>query len=543
MQIGNVFIIVLVCTLMLSCSGGERPQIRPEEQAAHLVAWSIDQTGELIAPSKLNEHFLENIGIPKKLRAQFIKMYEQLRADLQQVHSSHRQRRSVHYFLINRYLSDYTGSDADLDSIRFLASPLNPIYMAFALKAEDMPDWESIGNHYYIKSLGKSFGVSEGAVNEGVWMLLRNPPAVLFEAVAAMIKSNLDEVDARKPDFFFRNIMVPYLTYVSKGHPIYGPLEDSIFASYALTFGSPNEQQNQLREFAVAFKRYMAGDALNVGYINSLNSVLSEYNYRLFTHDRTCIGYEILDYHIPIRTENIGDVVFLRKVSICLSMSFLGLSTTNEKDVVITMDEVLDYVDDITYSLRNKQPLVSQERSFSAIWGDLDTGFGTVKADEISVKLLQKEFTGQSDDLITERLIRKIAVHEVKHKWDETTGADSGWYNLDCEVSAHLSDNIYGGVPLYSLLSLIYRSQRFYSSISDPQIRSILGPMIKTFWQIANDAACGKIDAQRMKTELKREYDKYSLVDGGRLPPLQLFKDSIIEPCFREMPQFINTSR
>ena len=511
--------------------------LSPETEAALLVSECIKQTGSLVPSSNLNEYFFKRYGVPSRLQRQFTETYEHLRADLEKVQRIHQPRESVRYFLLNRILSHSEDSLAGFEKIRCLALPGNPVYMAFALMAENKPEWSEIGNPNYIKTLGRSFGVKETEVTEGIWLLLRNEPLPVFEAVAQMIQVNLDHTENEPPSFFFRNILVPYLTYISRGRSVYSPVEERIFSEYQKIFIDGNNR-NELKAFTGAFKRYMTGDALNVRYLNALNASLERHRLRLFVSSRTAIGYEILAYGIPIRRQGIGDVVFLRKTSICLSMAYLGLSTINDKNVIVNFDDISEYADDIMYTLETGKPLFSLSAVAKTIWRELNTGLSLDSAELLFTALINREFGGQSHSDIVNRLVKQIAVHEVKHKWDEVTKASEGWYNVDCETSAHLTEAIYGGNPIYSLLSIIFRYQHFYENIDREDVCDALKLWIRRYWKIAQDVADETMDEGRLINELRGAFSEYTCIDGGVLPPLETFEKDVFRPCLDSLPVF-----
>jgi hypothetical protein len=117
---------------------------------------------------------------------------------------------------------------------------------------------------------------------------------------------------------------------------------------------SGKDTLNELRAFTDAFKAYLAGETLNIRYINNLNTALGKHRLRLFVRHKTCISYHILESRIPIGFSGIGEVIFLEKANVTLSASFLGLSTIREPDVILTVDDIADYTVDVAYALDNR---------------------------------------------------------------------------------------------------------------------------------------------------------------------------------------------
>lgn len=528
-------ILVLTLTSLFSCTSPGKENISPdtegsrEKVAGYIVGAVTEGMDSLAFLTEADAVFFKKHGIPRELRPSFLTIYNQVRTNLSTVYLPYRGLRGVRFFLIHRMLlhsADSLGKHFSINSI----TADNSVYMAFSLYSEGLPDMRYIGNQTYIKTLARSFGTREWQIMEGVWTLLIQPPSQLLESVVKMVNANLDDTSVSEPVFFFDNIIVPYLTYVSKGYPFHASVEDRIFSGYAALF-SGNDTLNELRAFTDAFKAYLAGETLNVRYINNLNTALGKHKLRLFVRHKTCISYHILDDRIPISFSGIGEVVFLKKANITLSASFLGLSTIREPDVILTVDDIADYTDDVAYALDNGTSLTPVLKLN-----------GTGPTDSITVwcaKLLQKEFAGLSRDEITRRLIRQITVHEVKHKWDEMTGADSDWYTLDCEVSAHLTECVYGGIPFYSLMSFQNRLGRFYTNIAEPSVRSKLRNHIMQCRDCIRLTAVDSLTTNSLRRELQRMYTEYRTIGGDTLPSLDRFYKEVVKPDLETFPEVV----
>jgi len=212
-----------------------------------------------------------------------------------------------------------------------------------------------------------------------------------------------------------------------------------------------------------------------------------------------------------------------------------------EKDVVLTLDNFIDCTDDIFYTMQNEKPAFDsyKELPIAKYWDDLQIGFPCDTADAIYTKLIKKEFCCQSREQIMNRLFREIAIHEVKHKWDEKVKGNQAWYNVDNETSAHITETLYGGVPLYSLLAFINRYQVFYCSIDVGEVRDQLRPVIASCWQLAQQAANDTISARQVMQELRVMYDEYRLLESkGHLPDINRYYTEIVVPCFERLPTF-----
>lgn len=533
----------IICGVFHSCQNRcpltEKNNATAKDQvAAYLVAKSIDATVVLLPQSQMDESFFAKSGVPKDVRGRFVALYDRLRRDLPQMREEYRERQGIRYFLLNRYLAQSGDSVPTADSVKYQAVARNPVFMGFALLAEELPVWENIGNIDYIQTLARSFKVSPNEINEGIWICLKNGPALINEAVALMVAKNLQDTASNDPDFFFNNVLVPYCTYISKGKRIYDSLENRVFGGFHQVF-EQNRGGNTLQRFIAAFKGYLDGAPLNVRFRNDLNRVLAGFNYRLAVRDKACVAYSILNYRIPIRRQGINDVVFLRKASVSLSLALLGSATSSEKDVMVSYDNIADYAQDIRYAVENQKPYSLLKMADSKSWNELSTGFNLDSANRIIAMLLQ-DFAGQPDSVIISKVVFLTALHEVKHKWDETTGADKNWYNVDCEASACLTGIAFSNIPRYALVHFIYTFQNFFTAIRSEEVHGTVGCLLKEAWRVAQAATADTTENSGVQKAAEKIYAEYQTLARGTLPDLSLFKSQIVDSCFHSVPEFSN---
>jgi hypothetical protein len=515
-------------------------KLQPDERTALFISRNLRETTTLVPSSYFNKTFFQQHGILPEWQNQFVTMYEKLRKDLELVRYDFQKNTNLHYFLLNRYVEHSQDSVGNIDSIKYLASPRNPVFMGFSLISENMPNWQSIGDPVYIRSLARSFNVKPWEIYEGIWLCLKNNKPLVFQAVALIINENLKDSKSASPEFFFRNILIPYLTYLCKGIAIYPPIEQAIFNKFDQAF-SDQDNQSTLKTFSGMFKNYLIGEPLDVKYKNKLNSVLAKHGFRLFIQRKNCVGYRILKTNIPIEKNGIGKIVFLEKVSISLSMAYLGLSTMDEKDVVLSIDDIREYVDDIAYSLKSHEPFFHFSKSGAGIWDEMKTGISLDSADNLCNDLLRKEFSGLPESRINRKFVQQFAVHEVKHKWDEIISPDTSWYNVDCEISAMFTEIVYGGNTRFALLNTLFRCQNFYNNINQNDIRDTLRPIIKKCWYLVQNVKNGSADTTQVKEKIKEMYGQYVLFRGGKLPPLDDYNREIVVPCLGKIPEIYNT--
>lgn len=531
-------VLYLILTLFLIGCGEQNPEevLSDKEKVVLLIDRTLAQTDSILPAQQLNDEFFKKHFIPRELKKEFIRTCWLLRKHKSTVVEDYQNQRVVLHFLLQKHLVLDLDSVRDYATFAFSATAQNPLYVAYALVMEQMPDVSQIGNPAYVRQLAKSFGIGKLEIYEGIWYYLQKSDYDILHEVAQMIRQNLDNDSAKLPDFYFQNIIIPFLTYTSMSLVLHPSIEQQIVNGFNTVFRSSGTN-NALLDFVTAFRGYLLGGSINVRYINALNNVLKKYEFRLFVNDKTCIGYKILDYRIPVMKRGIGEVKLLDKVSVSLSLGLLGMSTLKERDVILLMDNFLDYLESIEYTLQKKEPFSSfTKQPIYSHWQNLQINLPCDSADRIYAALVFKEFGRMSREEMFNKLIRQIAVHEIKHKWDEQVETRS-WYNVDSETSAHITEIVYGGVPFYSLLLFINRYQNFYCTISVEEVRDKLRPLIVKCWQLAKNAAQGEIDAEKLITEMQNIYTAYERLEGeGKLPDNDLFRKEIIDPCFTNLP-------
>jgi hypothetical protein len=538
------FLLILLALFFLFCSEKSEsgPELSPKVKVALLISRTLQQTVTLVPAKSLTKEFFRKHYIPKELQEEFVRSYLLLKRRYSETIDEPSYRSEIIHFLLIKHLYRDLDSTVYFDKVDNLAIAKNPLFMAFSMIMEDMPNLSNIGNELYIEQLAKSFGVTEGEIIEGVWYYLLNPEIEIGRSVALMLDENVYTEDSFKPTFYFQNIMLPFLTYTSMGLVLRASIEEAIFNRFRETFDTSGKDPlgDALYEFTMAFRKYLLGGSLHVRYQNNLNTMLLKHGLNIFVRKLACLGYEVLDYKIPVQRSGVGDVVFLNKISVSLSMNFLGLSMLDEKNVILTMDNFLEYTDNILYTVEKKQHHFSYtRRRIKNNWTDLNTGFSLEKADEIYVKLMTMEFEGLTKGQIVNRIIRETAVHEVKHKWDEASGNATGWYNVDDETSAHISAILFGNIPYYSLVAFINRCQRFYANIKIKEVQEKMKPIIVNCWNIASQASKEKISKEKVKEELRKIYDEYRIFeDNSPLPDMDRFEKEVIESCFGSLPEF-----
>ncbi len=540
-----VSLLVFLFSLLLTCSSQEETitNLSDKEKVVLLIKRSLQQTGTLIRALELNQSFAKKHYVPKELQIPFLKTYIRLKKEYQKIPDIPAHRSNVIQFLLLKHLHRDLDSVVYFDHVRHEALPENPIFMAFAMIMEEMPNLSNIGNSRYIDQLANSFGVSRSNIIEGIYYYLIRDELAICREVALVIEENLYTEASFKPEFYFQNIMLPFLTYTSMGLVLRSNIESAIFKRFNETFYPykiKKQSEGALLAFVIAFRNYLLGESLHVRFENNLNKLLLKHDLYVYIQKKACVGYRVLEYAIPIRRKGIGDVVFLDKISVSLSMNYLGLSIMRDDNVVLTMDNFIELCEDLNYAISMNRPyLAYEDRKIGRLWNELELSITTEDADKVYASLIIKEMGGLSRQEMINTIIREVAVHEIKHKWDEINGDKREWYNVDSEISAHLTAVIYGGAPCFSLLAFISRCENYYASITIDEVRTRVKRLIIRGWEVAHKASMGMINEQQIVKEAKIMYETFRMFeDNSALPKLEPFEREIIKPCLHNVPLF-----
>lgn len=479
----------------------------------------------------------EKLGIQKKEKKAFLNAYSRLLSEYAKIPSGYESYDGVRAFCAIRY-TDIILSGYKNFSDKYTVVPGNATYMAFALLTGAGVDYEQIGSREHIRMLALSYGVTDTEVEAGIWeTLVQNWDEILGDVVG-LISYNVSNADSTEKKGFMTNVILPYLALMSRGRSVTEALESNIERTFQSVFPVHKGQKSPFREYTRAFNAYVQGTPLENRYLNALNEHLKPHGFRIDMDINHCVVYELLDYRIPINVAGIGEVLMKKRLGVSLLGFDIGLATYAAEDVTLTYEYILDRANDISIVLKSDSLPRSYHEAANDVWKGMGISLSTEKANNLYRSLLRKEFSGQSQQAIHQRIIRQVATHEIKHKWDENTGTKKNWYNIDSEISAHLTETIYGGSPMYSLFSFINRIQRYYINISQKSIKEKLKPLIIESWSIAQQLDSGKMDTSSMVAKIRRMYDTYVTINGGKLPSIEAYAKKIINGPLKKIPDF-----
>jgi hypothetical protein len=466
----------------------------------------------------------------------FIRKYQRFLADYAKVSNDYKQYNQVATFTAIR-CDDIIIRTASELSISAENRPDNSLYVAFALLTGAGVDYDKIGDRAHLKSLALSYGVTECQIENGIWETLTRDWNEILSRVVDMIGAHADDEIGGNKEPFVLDVLHPYLTFVSRGYSIPDDIERQVYSSFGRAFSSSPNAARFLNTYVSVFKEYVQGASMDSKLDISLNRILQPARYRISVGINRCITYKLLDYRIAIDTLGIGSVLMQKRIGVSLLGSDMGLDVYSDSNVTLTYDYLLDEANDIDIVLNSDSLPKSYHSAANTMWSRIGCCMDITKANGIYRTLIRNGFSGLGKSAILNRLVREIATHELKHKWDELKTPKQQWINVDVEISAHLTEAIYGGNLGYGLISFINRIQTFYSAIEQPSIRNKLKPLIIESWGIAQGLSNRTIKDPISTEKLKAIYGNYRTLDGKELPSLRAYEQTVVKGSLQNIPE------
>ncbi|MFC1476443.1 hypothetical protein ACFL5S_00605 [Fibrobacterota bacterium] len=535
----KTFLIVPVILLIsLSCGkkAEETDTLTPFEKACILMERYLTGAMANIDPANLNDQFYKNYSIPGDVEEDFKKIYTFIYNENKKLPEEWLKDQAIQRFLLNRYIICGDYYPAEGDPVFQYATADNPIFVAFSILIEKLPNFKLIGKKSYIKQLALTFEISEKQVALGVWYALQKDQQAIAKEVIELMKKNLTHEKVLEPQFYIVNILIPYLTFVSNGFIIHGGTESEIRSKFAKAFKS-----NVLSAFIGSFRGYLMRRGMNWNALHKLNSVMKPHGYRFFILQQTFTAYRILDQKIPINAQGIDNVILLKKANISVSTKTTGTPSDKDKDAVLLVSTIKDFLEHIDYIMQfdtSSVPQIVSGHSVRRFWNVINPNLSMGKADTIARELTVSEYTGKSQDAIIKSLLQKNVIYVTKYKWDHKTAVKSRWLDIDREISAHLAACMYSSAPLSSFMDLLNTCHNFYAKNKNEKHRDKLKPVIKGLWDIAVEMKSNGKDNQWLIEQCRLFYSNYSTLQRERkLPPLNSFETGIIKAKLSTLPE------
>lgn len=391
-----------------------------------------------------------------------------------------------------------------------------------------------LSNEEFADTLAKYFGTtrSEGRKVIDYVEGHNNRDTVAREVAAAILASladlrNSDPVRTREE--FLVQVVAPFLQCEIHDNPISVAAQQEILDRYAKSFGI-GAAPNGLSAVAHSIRSYRTGGYFQVDSLNLFNRQMIPAGHLLELNNRyqqVCL-LDVTDTILrPYKWKDSAfSVIGTGRGIPCYLGPEFGYSTMMTSYVVVVHDKIrqqaAEYLAQVDTSWHGT--FFPDRRFAERVWAAEGRKMKRADADRILVALLRRDFQGRDLAGIEERLETETAIHEAKHKTDDID-LPAMKLNLDCEVSAHLTQAICGPAPFHGLVEAIQRMEGFYVGTGEPSIAALLFQL----WDIAERASRPGYSPDTLRADLMTAYSTFMTESTKTpLPPLDEFRAKLV---------------
>lgn len=395
----------------------------------------------------------------------------------------------------------------------------NPVYLGFILMTGPGLDLERVDEESSLSLTERSLGITPATLLQGYLALFRMGTEGLLDGLAGQIRANLKETD---PARFATHVVYPYLALLHHQTLLPPELESAILNGFCQAFPECKDG-NPLRKVVTYYKKVINGATALPDPEIEFNRVLRSASLYLRCDPGRAELYRVSPAAIPIRAQGIGKVVVLERALPFFLGPEMGLSILGDPDVYVTRDYAIEFAGRMREFLGGgKQPFVYRPEADS-FWRRERIAMDRGRADSIMARLFRIEYGRRDSSRWQKDFLTMVAVHEVRHKWDESRRRGPRWIT-DLEYLAHVSEILCGPLPFRSLMGTIRRMEDFCGEIRDRSARAAYVGEIRALWDMAEKVADGKLDADDMRERVAKRYAGYVTRDGGDKGDLDEFR-------------------
>ncbi len=430
--------------------------------------------------------------------------------------------REVQLFLVNR-MDIIQKRDITIPGNIPLYTSAHPQGMAFAIMATNGLEIYRLHEKEYMNELCSFFKVKDQELVNGIYYLLISDQSSLDQKFFNALFKQYYASRKWKKVQFTKEILLPYLTFIGNGIPLPEESTTTIVEAFNKLY-KVQKSTNPLQTYITSFQGYCQGEVLDITDQIMVNELLKQENLYLQMSPGYCSLFEIVSRKTA--SPKSGELLLLERLPLSPPSFALGISTYSAPDVFVLNDKVAEEVDSI-YSVITKETTISPKlKRVIGHWYQHTSPFldKVPTPDSVYFNLLNREFANCSLDSIQNRVVRQVAIHELKHKWDEQYENGEARTVFDSEISAHLTELIYCENLDYSMIRFLQRMEG-YSRY--PGIDKYLDILLPQFWQLVRERYDNTLSVENAKKEIMEMYHAFSDHNGNKLSPLEEFGDII----------------
>jgi hypothetical protein len=412
-------------------------------------------------------------------------------------------------FLLPLLLLLSCDKDGELPEMKMPYIALNMVFRTQIVITDD---------NEYLENLEKQSGMSRSKIKKLFKYLLKNTTKnEVIENANNEISKSLKEFrslpENRKLNFYAINILAPYLTMVVNDFAVNDAEEEEIQAIFAELFNVPQNITNPLAELKEDTYRYNHEGTSNLSYRYEFNNYLRSKGFYL-EYDLRRVYANIFKIERAICTDEEWkhgekiSIFILKRIYPNIIKSHLGYASAWHSDVVVIKDFFYNIAKEYEKELKEKMPLIPyRDYNYQKLWNSMNLNIDLERANRIRYELAYKDLNGFSLSQIENNLILQTAIHEAKHRIDEIE-MPSMRLNLDLEISARLTEAIFGAYPFLGLRTLIEWTEAYYHSTKYIKLRYLLAEL----WVLADESLKEDYTEKFLRAELLKIYENYSTI-------------------------------
>jgi len=526
----RIKISALVFALTLVGCKSEPKVVDEASVRANLEAYVAANAANLLEPDRLTPMVLKTYGVPEHEQPSFLELYKRFlkyRANLPQD-----LQRATGAMQLTLELSLDDPGDA-LFSVTTPKAPSvdDPAYMAYMLHLGPGVESAQVADPGYVKQLAGMFQVAPRAIQRGLWISLQQDLDTLANAMVGYMEAELKKGETLSAESVTDKVLVPFLTYVSRGFTLSPENEAAIAAAFGRTLGDE-------KEFAKAFEHlryHINGQEPAVKHLHPLNAKLLEKELFFYLVPGKIALYRPHPYRVEIGRKELTGIRAVQGRGPALRRSFLGCWPYADREIVLPVEQIAGARDVYRALVDHGTMPVAVPDGAAQLWRDQGLELDKAKAQALYKDLATKAFEGADDATMLADLFFDATVLQSRCLVDLKAGAKLD--SVDRAIAAYGAQITSGRRPELHLLELIelVQGERLKSIEVDDNKR--MDALLAKLWKLAMDRQSDAIDRAGLQQAVRELHDAHRTQKGGKpLPALGAFESDVVQAHLAKAP-------
>lgn len=406
----------------------------------------------------------------------------------------------------------------------------DPVYMAYELHVGPGVESALVADAGYVQQLAGLFQVSPRAIQRGLWIALQQDKDTLANAMVGYLESELKK-GAATEDKLVDRILLPYLTYVSKGFSLSTENETAIAEAFGKVFGDAKVFSKALEEL----RYHINGEEPGVKKLHGLNEILLKKNLFLYLQPNQISIYQPHAYRVEFTKRSLKGLRALRSRGLAYRRQMLGCWPYATNEIYIPIENVAARRD-IYRALVEKQtmPVVFSE-GVNRVWREQGLGLNKDKVAAIYKDLATKAFADADPTKLLADLFHDEMILQIRCQAD--LKANAKMEGIDRAIGSYAVQITQGRLPELHLLTFIQhvQEQRVQSTLVEYNNR--LDSLLVSLWKLAMEVQSGSLDRGGLQKRIRELHDNHQMKKAkGKLPGLESFEQDWVKVYLEPAP-------